>query len=263
MIAPTDKARREELGEFVRAHRERLQPSMFGIDPGARRRTPGLRREELAQLCGVSATWYSWIEQGRDVSVSATALGRLARVMRLSPAERAYLFDLAGKRDPQLSDEIAEADLPAGLIDALSLMATPAYLIDRSWTALAWNAPAERLFIGWLNGGETRNLLRYIFLDPHARALIQDWSERARRVAAEFRADYSRHIAAPEMRTLVDDLSRASPLFAEAWDAHAVVDREGGERTFTHPVDGFLRYRQITLLPARHPDLKLVILTPA
>lgn len=97
-------------------------------------------------------------------------------------------------------------------------------------------------------------------IDLAARTLIRDWEARARRVAAEFRADYSRHIAAPEMRELVDDLARASALFAEAWDAHAVVDREGGERTFDHPDDGYLRFRQLTLLPARHPDIKLVVL---
>lgn len=260
MIATTDDTSRRELGEFIRAHRERLQPAMFGIDPGVRRRTPGLRREELAQLCGVSATWYSWIEQGRDVSVSASALARLSRIMRLSPAERAYLFDLAGKRDPQSVGDADNADLPVGLVESLALMAAPAYLLDRSWTALAWNEPAAHLFAGWLGEGGSRNLLRYIFLDPSARSLIRDWESRARRVAAEFRADYSRHIAAPEMRALVEDLVQASPLFAEAWDAHAVYDRAGGERTFDHPQDGFLRYQQITLLPARHPDLKLVML---
>src|SRR5438309_1856137 len=100
MIDPNN-SRRRELGEFIRAQRSRLQPEMFGMDIGTRRRTPGLRREEMAQLAGVSATWYTWIEQGREISVSPTALSRLAKVMRLSPAERAYLFDLAARRDPQ------------------------------------------------------------------------------------------------------------------------------------------------------------------
>src|SRR5215470_11704429 len=97
----SDNGGRQELGAFLRAHRERLAPNSVGIDPGARRRTPGLRREELASLAGVSATWIAWIEQGRNVSVSPAALMRLARVMRLTAAERHYLFDLAGKRDPE------------------------------------------------------------------------------------------------------------------------------------------------------------------
>ncbi|BCP55641.1 transcriptional regulator [Kaistia sp. 32K] len=276
MIPETETVRRQELGEFVRAHRERLQPSMFGLEPGRRRRTPGLRREELAQLSGVGATWLSWIEQGRDIAVSANALARLARVMRLTPAERAYLFDLGGRRDPQAAGNSGADALPAGLAATLEALPTPAYVLDRSWTAIAWNAAAAHLFTGWLHaaasaqptaaGDETvsceNNLLRYIFRVPAARHVIHDWETRARRVAAEFRADYSRHLESPEMRALVEELSRASPFFAEAWEAHAVVDREGGLRTFDHPEDGFLRYEQATFLLAHHPDIKLVLLTP-
>lgn len=269
MIPETETVRRRELGEFVRAHRERLQPAMFGLEPGARRRTPGLRREELAQLSGVGATWLSWIEQGRDIAVSANALARLARVMRLTPAERAYLFDLGGRRDPQAAEDHGADALPAGLAATLEALPTPAYVLDRAWTAIAWNAAAARLFTGWLDGaaaGESvsceNNLLRYIFRAPLARTIIHDWETRARRVAAEFRADYSRHLESPEMRALVEELTRASAFFAEAWEAHAVVDREGGLRTFDHPQDGFLRYEQATFLLARHPDIKLVLLTP-
>src|SRR5713226_8903042 len=100
MMAIRSFDQRRELGEFIWSHRERLAPAAIGLAAGSRRRTPGLRREEVAQLCGLSATWYTWIEQGRDVSVSPTALARLARTLQLSPAERAYLFDLVGKRDP-------------------------------------------------------------------------------------------------------------------------------------------------------------------
>ena len=265
MIPEADTVRRRELGEFIRANRERLHPSMFGLDPGTRRRTPGLRREELAQLSGVSSTWLSWIEQGREISVSATALGRLARVMRLTPAERAYLFDLGGRRDPQAGEDAGLDTLPPELAATLAKWPDPAYVLDRSWNALAWNEAAAHLFTGWLDGDGpgARNLLRYMFTAPAAKNMIQDWESRARRVAAEFRADYSRHLEAPEMRALVEELTRASPFFADAWEAHAVVDREGGLRTFAHPLDGSLRYEQITFLLARHPDIKLVMLAPA
>jgi transcriptional regulator with XRE-family HTH domain len=251
--------RRRELGEFLRSHREQLTPAMVGLAPGVRRRTPGLRREEIAQLAGVSATWVSWIEQGRDITVSAAALGRLARILRLAPAERAYLFDLAGRRDPEAVPAIDDA--PAeGLADIAAVIGSPAYVLDRSWNALAWNEAAGRLFVGWLDGGADRNLLRYVFLSPLARSLIADWEERARRLAAEFRADYSRDLADTSIHALVDGLRRDSRFFDAAWRAHTVTDREGGLRTFQHPEDGFLRYMQTTFLLARHPEVKLVVL---
>lgn len=254
--------RRRELGEFLRSHRERLTPAMLGLEPGVRRRTPGLRREEIAQLAGVSATWVSWIEQGRDITVSAAALVRLARVMRLAPAERAYLFDLAGRLDPEAAPASGDAP-PAGLADIVAAITSPAYVLDRGWNALAWNAPAMALFTGWLDGDADRNLLRYVFLSPAARALIADWEERARRLAAEFRTDYSRDLADPATRALVDDLRRQSPFFDAAWRAYIVTDREGGERTFNHPTDGFLRFTQTTFLLAPHPEVKLVVLIRA
>lgn len=260
-MSASSETRRRELGEFVRHSRARLQPAMFGLDPGVRRRTPGLRREEPASLAGVSATLLAWIEQGRDLSVSASALMRLARALRLSAAERAYLFGLAGRPDPDRAEPDAH-DIPEGLEAIVAAIAMPAYLIDREWTARAWNGAAARLFVGWLDGAAERNQLRFIFLDPAARRLIRDFEARARRVAAEFRADYSRHLGAPAMRTLVEELSAASPLFAEAWEAHAVVEREGGIRVFDHPEDGIVTFRQTTLQPARHPELKLVVLEP-
>ena len=201
----------------------------------------------------------SWIEQGRDISVSPSALVRLARVLRLDPAERAYLFELAGRRDPEAAADPA-GDLPKRLGAVVAAIASPAYVLDRAWNALAWNAPAARLFVGWLDGEADRNLLRYVFLNPTATTLIADWEQRARRLAAEFRADYSRHLAAPDTQAVVAELRENSALFADAWEAHAVIEREGGERTFNHPTDGFLRYEQLTFLLARHQDVKLVVL---
>jgi transcriptional regulator with XRE-family HTH domain len=250
---------RHELGEFVRAQRERLAPVEIGLPAGSRRRTPGLRREEVAQLCGLSATWYTWIEQGRDVSASPTALARLARVLQLGRAQRAYLFDLAGKRDPDHG--ASETDqLPSAALSCVQAIRSPAYILDRSWNARSWNAPAERLFVGWLDRQGERNLLRFIFLEPAARAFICGWEERARRVAAEFRAACSAHLDDPALRRLIDGLHQESPAFAQFWDEHAVLEREGGERTFNHPKDGFLRYEQVTFNLAGWPDFRLTIL---
>ena len=261
MVGETAAARRRELGEFVRAHREQLTPEMVGFQGIGRRRTPGLRREEVAQLAGFSPTWYVWIEQGRDVSVSASALSRLARALRLSKAERAYLFELADKADPQAA-AAETALLGAPLLACAEAIAWPAYILDTYWTAVAWNRAAESLFVGWLDGKHDRNLIRYIFLSAAARTLICDFDDRARRVLAEFRIDYGRHLQDASMRALVDALLRESPSFARAWDSHTVSSREGGRRTFDHPQKGPLRYEQLSFALAGHPEVKLVILAP-
>ena len=251
--------RRRELGEFVRACRERLEPGTIGLIARGRRRTPGLRREEVAQLCGLSVTWYTWIEQGREVSVSPTALARLAGALHLGRAERAYLFELAGKHDPDPG--AAEADqLPAAALGCVETITSPAYILDRTWDAKSWNRPAERLFVGWLDEPGDRNLLRFIFLQPAARAFICGWEERARRVVAEFRAACSVYLDDPALRQLIDGLHRQSAEFARFWDTHGVLGREGGERTFHHPRDGFLCYEQVTFNLADRPDLKLTML---
>jgi len=259
MSAPLDPHR--QLGAFLRARREHLTPQEAGLTGGsARRRTPGLRREEVAHLCGLSPTWYTWLEQGRDVSASPHALARVARALHLSSAERAYLFELAQKRDPEAGPEGPDAP-PTALTAALAAIAAPAYLLDRAWTARAWNAGAERLFAGWL-GGPEKNLLRYVFLDPAARSFICDWPERARRLAAEFRADSARRSQDPELAELVDALAAASPDFASAWEDQAVLAREGGRRAFRHPVDGEIAHEQLTLQPAEAQGWKLVMLLP-
>ncbi len=250
-----------DLGAFLRAHRERVAPASIGLPAGRRRRTPGLRREELAQLAGVSATWYSWIEQGREVSASPAALARIAGVLRLGRAERAYLFELAGKRDPD--ERGGEGDpLPPAAQEAVAAIRAPAYILDRYWNARAWNAPAERLFTGWLDRAGERNLLRFIFLEPASRALIDRWEERARRVAAEFRASSGVHRDDPALRRLIEALHRDSAQFARFWDEQQVIAREGGARSFNHPRDGFRRFEQVSFDLAADPDFKLTILTP-
>jgi transcriptional regulator with XRE-family HTH domain len=250
---------RRALAKFVRAHREKLDPAAIGFSADARRRTPGLRREEVAQRCGLSATWYTWIEQGRDVSVSPTALARLADALQLNPAERAYLFELASKRDPDSQPDDSPS-LPATVFDCVETIASPAYILDRCWNAQCWNAQAEHLFVGWLDQPGARNLLRFIFLEPAARSLICAWEERARRVAAEFRAACSLHLHEPTLHALIEELLCRSPQFARFWNAQGVLGREGGERTFKHPTDGLLVYQQVTFNLAGRPDCKLTIL---
>ncbi|MCL2524264.1 MAG: helix-turn-helix transcriptional regulator [Betaproteobacteria bacterium] len=258
--SPLDTTPARALGEFIRAHRERLTPAAVGLPPGLRRRAPGLRREEVAQLCGVSSTWYTWIEQGRPVSASADALARIAVALQLSRAERAYLFELAAQRDPAEPDPANAADAPAALLRTVQLVDAPAYVLDRQWTALAWNSHAADLFTGWLDGGNDRNLLRFTFTEPCARELIVDWETRARRLAAEFRADSIRHLSDAPTRALIDSLIATSDDFARFWGLQDVFEREGGRREFNHPRHGRIVCDQITFKPAHREDLKLVVL---
>ena len=248
---------RRLLGAFIRTHRERVRPPA----PAGRRRTPGLRREELAARAGISATWCTWLEQGRNVQASPAALGRLAEALALSGAERAYLFELAGRLDPELSPP-AGSQAPPSLLAAVEATPHPAYGLDRLWTACCWNGAAEALFRGWLDGAHQRNLLRFVFLDEAARRLIPDWQDRARRLLAEFRADFGHTFRDAQVTAFIDELKAASPLFARTWDGQDVQHRLGGPRTFDHPERGRLCFEQHTFSPLERPDHKLVLLIP-
>lgn len=256
MLLPEDQ--RRLLSAFLRTRRETFAPAEATV---RRRRTPGLRREEVAQLCGLSTTWYTWVEQGRDIAISAAALARIADALRLTAAERAYLFGLTRRRDPAPPVANPSATVPAELLALLRTMTAPAYLLDRLWHVRGWNDAAGRLFAPWLDSGETC-LIRYVFLDPMARTFIWDWEHRARRLLAEFRADTAHNPDDQDLRTLVDELLRSSETFARFWNSHSVLAREGGDRVFNHPLDGRLRFEQVTLLPAAHVGYKVVMLLP-
>lgn len=243
----------------MRSARARLQPDVVGLPAGGRRRTPGLRREEVAQLCDISNTWYTWIEQGRDITVSASVWSRLASVLSLSRAERHYLFELAESTDP-LHDQDDVQPLPDILAESVNSILAPAYILDRNWNVLARNQALVDLFQGWPDSDEQPNLMRYIFLDPAARKLVVDWEHRASRVVAEFRADVGVHTGEPGLKALLDDLLTHSLVFAHWWNRHAVVDREGGLRDFRHNESTVLTYQQLTFGLATRPDCKLIML---
>ncbi len=249
-----------QLGDFVRAVRQRLRPEDFGLPPGQRRRTTGLRREEAAQLCGISPTWFTWIEQGRTVGISNPSLEAMARGLRLSRAERAYLFVLAGRAEPAVV--AADVSDPHGVEPLLKTIAAPAYVLDRHWDAVAWNDAAADLFSGWLGQAGAHNLLRYVFTSVDARNFIADWPERSRRLVAEFRADTATFRDDPVLQDMIDDLSRESAAFAAAWRSQEVLQREGGARRFIHPQHGPVVCEQFTLRVAAFPDLKLITLVP-
>ena len=262
-------SRRKELGEFLQVMRSRHAPEEFGFPAGSRRRAQGLRREEVAQLAGISPTWYTWIEQGRAVNVSAEALNRLAQTLRLTRGERAYIFELAGRHDPlgAAPEEDAASELLTGLLGDIGI---PAYIMGRTWDMLAWNKAAATLFAGWLDKKakadktheQPHNLLRFVFLQPSARQFIADWETRARRLTAEFRADCRTRLDEPALERLVDDLKKGSPEFSRYWKQHDVLERQGGQRAFNHPRLGRVTYQQVTLRPVDQEHLKLVLLKP-
>jgi transcriptional regulator with XRE-family HTH domain len=254
---------RRLLGAFLRERRARLDPATAGVGTGsARRRTPGLRREEVAHLAGISGTWLTWLEQGRAVQASPQALDRLARALHLSATERAYLFQLSGRRDPHEPDMAGDAD--AALLPMLRHVVTDlsaaAYVLNHRYDMLVWNPAAADLFAGWLDRPGTHNQLRYLFLDVAARSLLVDWPARAARVLAEFRVDHGRRLQDGALADLIAELRAGSPDFAAGWTGAEVRGREGGERLFQHPRHGLLRRRQVTLAVEGRPDLRLVIL---
>jgi len=258
--------RRVELAEFLQAMRQRGSPEAFGFPSGSRRRTQGLRREEVAQLAGISATWYTWIEQAREINVSAEALDRLATALKLSKSERNYLFDMADRRDPQAHQ--SEVDTaPETLVSILSHIQIPAYIMGRTWDMLAWNQAAAGLFAGLLDiawpTGQHPNLLRFVFTNPLARQFVVNWEMRSRRLVAEFRADCRSRLEEPEVKQLVNELSTSSPEFDRFWKQHDVLERQGGQREFQHPQSGLIRFQQVTLRLMEQEQLKLVLLQPA
>jgi transcriptional regulator with XRE-family HTH domain len=258
--------RRQELAEFLQALRQRSAPEAFGFPEGTRRRTTGLRREEVAQLSGISPTWYTWIEQGREVNVSADALDRLALALKLSRSERAYLFDMAGRRDPR-STAMEEDMAPETLVAMIANITIPAYILGRYWDLLAWNPPAAKLFTGWLDqpgpvGEPLPNLLRFVFQTPEARQFVVNWEVRARRLVAEFRADCRSRLEEPVLQRLVSELSQTSADFVQFWKQHDVLERQGGQRAFNHPQRGLITFQQVTLRPVDQEQLKLVLLSP-
>jgi transcriptional regulator with XRE-family HTH domain len=259
-MVDTDQ-RRQRLGAFLRAHRTRLTPEEVGISANGRRRTPGLRREEVAQLAGISATWYVRIEQGREVSASAGALDRIARALRLTAAERAHLFTLADRHDPASGTQGGGEDRLEALQASVMIISAPAYIVDRRWNMRGCNPQAAHLFGPWLYKPGA-NLLRFAFLDPAARDFLVGWKDRARRLVAECRAELVRQHDDPQMIALISELRSESPEFAALWEEQNVLDPEGGERHFLHPKDGLLAFEQIVFLPAAAPGFRLILLLP-
>jgi len=252
---------RNGLGEFLRSRRARLSPASVGLPDRGRRRTPGLRREEVAELAGIGVDWYVRLEQGRDVSPSDATVDALAGALRLDPAERAHLRALAAH--PARPPSAAEA-VPDGLRRVLDSLAQPAYVTGRRWDLLAWNDAAADLFPGLVGLPATdRNSLVYLFLTPDARRLFDTgWADEARRQVAKFRVAHDLHPGDPGFVDLTARLRAGSPEFARWWDRHDIDHGGGGRKTLHHPRRGAREYAYATLHPTEAPGLTLAVYSP-
>lgn len=235
-----------ELGEFLRSRRARLQPEDAGLPTfGGRRRVPGLRREELAQLAGVSAGYYTRLEQGQSPNASDAVLDAVARVLRLDEAESAHLYALARpKAKTRRRTPRPERVRPGVRLMIDSFGDVPALVMGRFLDVLAWNPMAHALLAGHLDfhapdrPGDRPNIARLLFLDPHLRELYGDWLRKARATVADLRLIAGRHPGAPGLTALVGELTVGSPEFAKLWAAHAVGDCGTDTRVYHHPVVG-------------------------
>jgi transcriptional regulator with XRE-family HTH domain len=253
---------RRELVSFLRSRRARLSPTDVGLTVGPRRRTPGLRREEVARLAGVGLTWYTWFEQGRRIQVSVHFLERVAVALRLDSAERAHLFALAHHRPPPLAGELAAAVSPA-LRRLLWTLPNPSYVKTSRWDVLDWSPAFSRVFGDLaLIPPEHRNMLWLAFGDPRYRRMMPNWESDARTMLASFRAEFGRHSDDPAFLRLVRELEQASPEFQQWWREQDVRGSGEGVKRFHHETLGALDFEHASFVVDAAPDLRLVVYTP-
>ena len=258
MPSPNDN----RLGDYLRNRRTKLDPASFGFS--GRRRTAGLRREEVAQRANISATWYTWLEQGRGGNASADVLDRIAKALMLTEVEREHLFLIGLGRPPEVRYRGDDAITPRlqRLLDALAY--SPAIVRTAAWDVVAWNRAAAAVLTDYgALPPEKRNVLRMIFCDPRVRAAQFDWESVARFVVSAFRIDAARAGAAAEVQPLVDELCRSSPEFAAMWRDNEVQTHGDGVKRLHHPVLGPIAMEYSAFAVDGRPDLQLIVYNPA
>ncbi len=259
-MASTDDNR---LGGYLRNRRTKLDPASFGYSNG-RRRTAGLRREEVAQRANISATWYTWLEQGRGGSPSADVLDRLARALTLTEVEREHLFLLGLGRSPEVRYRGSDAITPRlqRLLDALTY--SPAIVRTATWDVIAWNRAAASVLTDYGSlPPDQRNILRMIFCDSRVRAAQSEWEAVARFVVGAFRVDAARAGADAEVAPLVEELCRSSPEFASMWRDNDVQTHGDGVKHLRHPELGPIALEYSAFAVDGRPDLSLIVYNPA
>ena len=260
------KERRLALADFLRQRRARLSPGEMDLPPGLRRRTPGLRREEVAQLANIGTSWYVWLEQGRNVHPSAQVLESLAQALRLTPNERRHLFLLAGQPLTPTVFPVLENVNPAlqHILDELD--PSPAYILGRRYDYLAWNKAADGLFSLSEQRSDASspypcNMVWRLFTNPTMRER-PNWEMLARATLAEFRAANARYPADPRFEELIEDLKQVSPEFCQWWPHHDVRSVLDGHKVIRHPTLGSLEFEHFTLQVLTDPDINIMVYIP-
>src|SRR5579862_5217675 len=251
------------LGTYLRDRRAKLDPAALGF-PAERRRTLGLRREEVAQRANISPTWYTWLEQGRGGAPSGHVLDRIAGALMLTDIEREHLFLLGLGRPPEVRFRRNQGVTPRlqRVLDALE--PRPALIRTATWDVAAWNRAATVVLTDYGSlPPEQRNILRFIFLDPRVRAAQYDWESVARMVVSAFRVDAARAGAAAEVEPLVDELCLRSPEFKALWSDNDVRSHGEGTKHMRHPVIGALAFEYSAFAVDGRPDLNMVVYNPA
>ncbi|MGH8428775.1 MAG: helix-turn-helix transcriptional regulator [Solimonas sp.] len=249
---------RQELSEFLRHHRERLTPADVGLPAGGRRRTPGLRREEVAALAGVGITWYTWLEQGREIGVSEAFLLSIAKIFKLDDAECCHLFLLAHQRPP--SPEAHHWPSVSPLVQQLmdDLVERPAYVLNLRWDVVAWNAAADRLFGFSSKAPAKPNLLRMVFAEPELRRRLAAWREDAPRLVARFRCDLAVAPQDSALLALVDELKKLSPDFRHWWNASPTLGSALGVTAILGEASR-IDFRHEVMTVDEHRHLRMVV----
>ncbi|WP_125099204.1 helix-turn-helix transcriptional regulator [Leucobacter chromiireducens] len=261
MIRPRTP-RGEQLGEFLTARRRAQPRAEHGLPPGTRRSEVGLSREEVATLSGISVSWYTWLEQGREINASRQVLAAVARVLRLTDSESEYVFALAGPGREPVSVPADRA--PAHLLHLIAAFDFPAFILASDWTIVGWNAGYE-----WLYGSiattapADRNLLRFVYTDPRLRDILPNWELDSRSFLAEFRAESGVRLGSARHSAVVQSLIEESPDFRAHWAEQSVVRFRSRLRTFLHPEAGELVFEHHRLVPSDAPELHIVMYPPA
>ncbi len=256
--------RLQELGDFLRTRRARLRPEEVGVPKGSRRKTPGLRRSEVAQLVGVSVDWYTWLEQGRPIKPSTQVLERLVQILRLDANERTHLFLLAQQQPPPALVQEPEIVSPALQHFLDQFGSRPAFVSGRRWDVLAWNDAGCAVFGDYRHrtGPRERNTIWGIFTNPLTRQQIVNWEEDARQLLAQFRSTCGRYPEDAQLTELIHDLMLASPEFRAWWPDHEVRGGLEGRKVLNHPQVGRLVFERLTFQVFDTPDLKITVYTP-
>ncbi len=254
------ETQRRQLIDFLKGCRARLSPTEVGLPDTNRRRTPGLRREDVAALAGVSVTWYTWLEQGRDIQVSADVLERICTTLRMSRDEREYLFALVQHRPaPPIATSVQEVS--PSLANMLDALAVPALVMTSRWDVIAWN-DLTTIFRDYGElPPEQRNLLRILLIDDETyQADPRQYEAMARRVLSKFRVDYSQSPDNPAFEKLIEELAARSPIFRRLWNSPEVMNRSEGVGRYPHL--GGVSFEHSSYVPEGSPMLRLVIYVP-